>query len=403
MGRGGLASLILVSFFEASLFPIPPDTLLVPMSILKPRRALLYALLATAFSSAGALFGHWLGQIGGRPLLERIASKESICRTEQLLGRYSGWAVAIAGFTPIPFKLATIASGIFRVPKLTLLVASFFSRGVRFGTEAVIILLLGPAAAEFLDRYLPLLSVAVVLICAGVLLLGRGEGVQSCYKKTSIYLKNILSPFVKKITSLTTRPLFSLWLTLALIFSFGFLEIGESIGLPWQVSFDKQVTALVQGGLVGNLYYPITNLGSSWFLICLLAIAGSYFLWRKKGNVALALGLDSLGAFLANRVLKSIYARPRPAAPLLVEPGYSYPSGHAMIGIVFYLSLAWALSRDWGRGWRAVLLALGAILAFFIGSSRIYLGVHYPTDVVGGFVAGLAWLCLGRIVRLSLD
>ena len=118
--------------------------------------------------------------------------------------------------------------------------------------------------------------------------------------------------------------------------------------------------------------------------------------------MALSLGLDSLGAFLANRVLKSIYARPRPAAPLLVEPGYSYPSGHAMIGIVFYLSLAWALSRDWGRGWRAVLLALGAILAFSSAQAEST-RVHYPTDVVGGFVAGLAWLCLGELLRLSLD
>ena len=101
MGRGGLASLILVSFLEASIFPIPPDTLLIPMSILRPSKALFYALISTIISSFGALFGHWLGRVFGRPLLHKLGNKELTNRTEKLFQRYGAWAIGIAGFTGV--------------------------------------------------------------------------------------------------------------------------------------------------------------------------------------------------------------------------------------------------------------------------------------------------------------
>ncbi len=401
MGRGGLASLILISFLEASIFPIPPDTLLVPMSILRPGKALLYALIATIFSSLGAIFGHKLGAIFGRPLLEKLGNRDLIKRTEQLFQRYGAWAIAIAGFTPIPFKLATIAAGVFGVPKLTLLTAAIVSRGLRFATEAFIIILLGPSAVQFINRYLGPLSLAVVLLCAGLLLLGRGQGVRTFYRRTTVGIKNILSYFTRAINLLgPKKPLFYLLLSLTLAFTLIFMEIGEDIGLGWQVTLDNTVTELVAEGPFGNLYYHITSLGSIRWLVFFLILFTLFSIVQKQGKAALLLGGQTLGAWLLNLGLKSIYARPRPAVPLIEEQGYSYPSGHAMVGLVFYLALAWALSRGKRRSWRIVILAGGAFLALLIGLSRIYLGVHYPTDVLGGFAAGLGWLCLWQLIGL---
>ncbi len=400
MGKGGIASLILVSFLEASIFPIPPDTILIPMSILRPGKALLYALLATVFSSLGALLAHSLGHIFGRPLLEKIGNRD-LQRTEQLFQRYGAWAVGIAGFTPIPFKLATIAAGVFGIPKLTLLTAAIISRGLRFGSEAVIVILLGPSAVQFLNRYLGPLSLALVLLCAGLLLLGRGQGLRTLYRKITEYVRNILSYFMQAINGLgLKKPLFYLLLSLTSAFTLIFMEIGEDIGLGWQVALDNKVTELVAEGPFGNLYYPITSLGSMRWLVFFLILFALASIAHRRGKAALILGSQTLGAWLLNLGLKNIYARPRPAVPLIEETGYSYPSGHAMVGVVFYLSLAWAISRGKRRSLR-ILIPLGAaFLALLIGLSRIYLGVHYPTDVLGGFAAGLGWLCLWKLVGL---
>ena len=99
------------------------------------------------------------------------------------------------------------------------------------------------------------------------------------------------------------------------------------------------------------------------------------------------------GALLLNGAMKVFFQRPRPSLPwAAVLPDYSFPSGHTMNAIAFYVALALILWSIFGRRIGLLAMAVAAVLALGVGISRIYLGYHYLTDVVGGILAGIAWL-----------
>src|SRR3989338_4669918 len=110
----GEAGLFAVAFMESSFFPIPPDLLLIPLVLLNPQLGLWYALVCTIGSVLGAVLGYYIGIKGGRPILIRLAGKEKTDKTARYFRKYGDWAIGIAAFTPIPYKVFTIAAGVFR-------------------------------------------------------------------------------------------------------------------------------------------------------------------------------------------------------------------------------------------------------------------------------------------------
>jgi len=110
-------------------------------------------------------------------------------------------------------------------------------------------------------------------------------------------------------------------------------------------------------------------------------------------GAALFLGLASGGALVLNGAMKVLFERPRPhLAWATVLPDYSFPSGHTMNAFVFYVALALIAWSVFGRRVGLIAVAVAVAVALGVGVSRIYLGYHYLTDVVGGLVAGIAWL-----------
>lgn len=160
----GIWGLILMSFMESSFFPIPPDVVLIPLAIMNPGMALWYSLVTTIASVVGGIFGYYIGCKAGRPLLEKYVSREKLQNIDSLLARYGGWAVAVAGFTPIPYKVFTIASGVSRINMFTFITASILGRGARFMLEGIIIMTLGESAGLFLDKYLETGTVLITLV-----------------------------------------------------------------------------------------------------------------------------------------------------------------------------------------------------------------------------------------------
>jgi undecaprenyl-diphosphatase len=137
----------------------------------------------------------------------------------------------------------------------------------------------------------------------------------------------------------------------------------------------------------------LTDLGSTLVIIPVFLVVAAWLAWRRRFGALLFLAVVSLGALALNGTMKVVFQRPRPSLPwAAVLPDYSFPSGHTMNALVFYVALAliaWSIAA---RRAGLIALALAALITFGVGVSRIYLGYHYLTDVVGGILAGLAWL-----------
>lgn len=183
----GPAMLAVLTAAEAVAFPIPPDPLLIALALRNPDSALLLAALTTAASVSGGVVGHWLGQRFGRPLLQRMHSRQ-IDRVEALFVRHGFWAIVLAGLTPLPYKVFTIAAGVFGVPRLPFVLASIVGRGIRFFVLGALIFVWGDRFSRFLEERfdLVMLSMGALLLVAvvtwllwarrnGALAAGRGE------------------------------------------------------------------------------------------------------------------------------------------------------------------------------------------------------------------------------------
>jgi undecaprenyl-diphosphatase len=138
-----------------------------------------------------------------------------------------------------------------------------------------------------------------------------------------------------------------------------------------------------------------TDLGATMVVLPLLVVALVLLAWRRHRAEALFLLVAMVGSVVLNESLKLIFHRPRPQLSWSqVQPEYSFPSGHAMNSLVFYVALALIIGVLWGRRAGLASMVLAIVLALLIGTSRIYLGYHYFTDVSGGFLAGAAWLVI---------
>jgi undecaprenyl-diphosphatase len=178
-------------------------------------------------------------------------------------------------------------------------------------------------------------------------------------------------------------------------------EMGENIsnGQPLTL-VDLKLTAWLttnRSPAVTTLIWLATSLGSTWVASCTAVIAGLYLLWRRQPYWCTTVCLSVFGGMALNRLLKYTFHRPRPYFddPILSLTGYSFPSGHTMTATVLYGVLAAYLISRIGKFRERVLVFLCAsILIALVGFSRIYLGAHYLSDVLGAIAEGLAWLSL---------
>jgi membrane protein YqaA with SNARE-associated domain len=175
--RFGALALFLIAFAESSFFPIPPDVLLIGLALGRPERAFRFAAICTAGSVLGGALGYVIGwqlmEAVGRPILEFYQATEKFQAVESYFLSYGGWAVAAAGFTPIPYKVFTIASGAVTLSFGTFIAASLAGRAARFYLVAALIFSFGPPVKEFIDRHFNVLTVVfTVLLVLGFVVLG---------------------------------------------------------------------------------------------------------------------------------------------------------------------------------------------------------------------------------------
>lgn len=164
--------LAVVTFAESSFFPIPPDTMLIPMTLARPERALRYALIATFASVMGGLFGYLIGHYGidhVLPLIERFGWQSQFDTVLGWFSTWGFWAVLVAGFSPIPYKLFTIAAGMLGLAMLPFAAASIIGRGARFFIETWLVARAGPTMAPLIERNMERVGWAMVILLVSAL------------------------------------------------------------------------------------------------------------------------------------------------------------------------------------------------------------------------------------------
>lgn len=164
----GVPALIILAFTEASFFPIPPDLLLIALAVSLPKKAFKFALYCTLASVAGAFLGYAIGfyfyDFAGKGIIEFYGITEQFNFVAQKYNENAFSAIAIAGFTPIPFKVFTIAAGVFDVSITELFTASLLSRGARFFFVAGLIYRFGPTIKDYIDKYFNKLALLLVVL-----------------------------------------------------------------------------------------------------------------------------------------------------------------------------------------------------------------------------------------------
>ena len=166
--------LSIISFSESSFFPIPPDIILIPMVLAKKTKAFFYALVCTLSSVLGGVLGYFIGLILfnsiGIILINIYHLNDSINEFKNYYNLYGPWIVVIAGFTPFPFKVITIASGLFQLNFIIFILCSFLSRGARFYLVAGLLYLYGEKIRIFIDRYFNFLTILFLVLLIGSIL-----------------------------------------------------------------------------------------------------------------------------------------------------------------------------------------------------------------------------------------
>ena len=172
----GAWALFALAFAESSFFPVPPDPLLIALAIARPRGALKFALVCSLGSVLGGCIGYLIGWQFMTAIGDRIVAlyglTDKVAQIKMLYNQYDAWAVGIAGFTPIPYKVFTISAGAFHINFGVFVIASAVSRSARFFLVGGLIRIFGAKIQPFIEKYFNILAVVfIILLVASFVLL----------------------------------------------------------------------------------------------------------------------------------------------------------------------------------------------------------------------------------------
>jgi len=423
----GYVGVLLLVGLESLGIPLPGETALLTASAYAAGGHFSIVGVIVA-ASVGAVLGdagaYWIGRTGGLALLRRYGrffrvDDAKLLRAQKFFNRHGGKTVFFGRFVSLLRMLAALLAGVTRMPygRFTVYnVAGGICWSVLFGS-------LGFA----LGRQLPQLEHAVglagalmvLLVSLLVTLFLAGRWVTQNSAQILAWVSRLIerlgaSPFVRGVRerhpagwSFVTRRFASeylgLHLTLGLVLSFGALWL---FGCISEDIIHHDPLTLVDLTIAEALHrhasptavaiaQSMSLLGSPGFIAAWGLVVIGLLVVRRQPLLVGGWVVALLGGGLLDLALKQVFHRARPTSdvPPLITQGWSFPSGHAMGSLVAYGMLAYLLVRDkTGRRSRAAIIAGAVLLVLLIGLSRLYLGVHYFSDVVGGYAAGVMWL-----------
>lgn len=189
----GMSGLFINAVIESCLpgFPLPPDVLLIGMCLSLPSKALLYALICTSGSITGALIAYALGKFGGRPLFNHLfkSKADKLETVEKLFDEYGAFAVFFSAFSPIPYNIFAIASGIMKMNVFKFFLVSCLGRGGRFLFESVVLMLFGETIKQYMNYFI--IGVSVLFVAFFIILYKKRHSIIS-KKDNEIDAKTII-------------------------------------------------------------------------------------------------------------------------------------------------------------------------------------------------------------------
>ncbi len=216
------------------------------------------------------------------------------------------------------------------------------------------------------------------------------------HKNIRTFILNLVKIFLDILKNLGWKLVAGLCLAIGVIFFFGWLasEVIEGETRAFDNSIRNFFQSIASPTLTEIMIF-FTYLGSVYGIILLLTIAVAVLFYRNHKRAAILLIITMLGESILSFVLKLSFQRPRPEAyfDFKLPSSFSFPSGHAFASLCFFGALAlFITSRTAKRHWQIAVWMTAVFLFLIIGISRIYLGVHYPSDVIAGYAAGFVWL-----------
>ena len=178
----GLVGLALNSCIESFFLLPPPDLLLIAMDLAKPEKALYYAFICTLASAVGGGIGYAIGYWGGRPVFKFLFKKhvDKLDQVEKMYEEYGSFAVFFSAFTPVPYKIFTIGSGILRMNFLKFFAVSLLGRGSRFFLVSIFLMLFGETVKRHLELIILIATVFIILFCVIVYKKIKGKNNGNC-------------------------------------------------------------------------------------------------------------------------------------------------------------------------------------------------------------------------------
>jgi membrane protein DedA with SNARE-associated domain/membrane-associated phospholipid phosphatase len=418
----------LVVFFgvmlESTGVPLPGEAILIASGVLAQRGhldvgdAIVFGILGAVI---GDQIGYWAGREGGRPFALRWGryvgiTPERLERTERFFDRHGGKAVFLARFFAGFRVFGALVAGISRMRWGTFALYNFLG-GAVWATAAVLVGYLVGGSLGLVDRWLGRATLALVTLLVVVVgfylayrwvadnrtrLVGYGEAVLA-YPPVARLRTRYDGQLRWLLRRLTPGQYLGLHLTVGLMAAAGCLWLFGGLAEDLLtndplVRFDRAVATYLHSLATPPLttfFLVITAFGSIEAIALLGLLVAADLAWRRRWVSLVTWLVAAGGSAVLSQLLKGLFARPRPffEHPLLIEKSYSFPSGHAMESLVVYGMLAYfvVLALESWRARTAVVFGT-ALLVLLIGLSRMYLGVHYFSDVVAGYAAGGVWL-----------
>ena len=418
----------LIVFFgvllESGGVPLPGETILIAAGVMVQQGrldlgdAIIFGILGVIL---GDQIGYWVGRKGGRPFVLRwgryvFITRERLARTERFFARHGGKAVFVARFVAGLRVFGALVAGISRMRWGTFFFYNALG-GIVWATAAVMVGYLLGGSLDLIERWagrasLLLLGLVVLIVAfysAYRWVVSHQTQIQGFGVSVLAYppVARLISRYERQLAWLLRRlapgQYLGLHLTLGLLAASGCLWLfggitEDLLNSDPLVSFDETLAMLLHERATPKLtafFLVVTALGSLEFIVFLgLVVTVIFVVQRRWLDLGMWLAALAGGAVL-NLLLKGIFARPRPffEYPLVLESSYSFPSGHATMSLIVYGMLAYFAVRAL-RTWRARTAVVfgAALLVILIGFSRMYLGVHYFSDVVAGFASAGVWL-----------